>query len=389
MRSNNTSKSKGKSSKNNNSNVWKLVIFAVAVIALAIVFLNRPKWHYVDGYTGQVKEVVDGNTIVLRDGLTVDLLGIDNTDRSRRFLAENIQGREVVLRADSRDPQPRFKRAENTTVRAYVRVVGPVEYAQINGYMLKKGMSDFNSQYCNDSSAVFSAYVDPNIGKYDDNAGSKYVRNGREMTSEALGYHMTPSTILIVSSGGIGTGFFINERGLALTNYHVIEALGKYKDFTVFLCDSTGKVYTDQDRQVGRVLEYSEEYDFAVFTVLPDAGERFPYLPLAQNRPERGTKIGVVGHPNGDLAKYTAGQVSSINEAKGEIGLDVAITNGNSGGPVCNMYGEVVAIAKSTAKDQYGIQNSANLNYGVDIMVVRQMLDNLKADIAKDYAGKN
>ena len=53
--------------------------------------------------------------------------------------------------------------------------------------------------------------------------------------------------------------------------------------------------------------------------------------------------------------------------------------------PVCDYYGRVVGIAKSVAVKN-GQQNAANLNFGVDIQLVRKELDELK-DV-KTYGGK-
>jgi len=376
---------------NSSNNVWKLAIAAVVIVLLAVLFINRSSSTNVNGYEGKVRAVKNGNTIVLDDGLTVELLGVFDTSESRKFLEENVIGHRVRLIADSKDLNATFKDPSKDKVKAYVQMIEASTYSNVNGSILRLGKSSFNNAYCQDSMSVFQKY---DKGKNEDEEKS-YALSGPSrslLSSEELGKKITPATFLILTNGvngaGLGTGFFINDAGLALTNYHVLANALDADNLVVFLSDEEGNISQDRNRPFGRILHADQKRDFVIFTVRMDNKETVPYLPLAKERPQRGTKVGIVGNPQGLIATYTTGQISAIREEDGKIQTDASMTFGNSGGPICNFYGEVVGIAQSVFGDSDGKQVAANLNFGVDILLVREALDELKDPIAKNYAGK-
>ena len=369
-----------------------IVFIAVGVVAVALVavFLLMPgKKHYINDEVGEVRSVVNGNTIELKNGLKVQLLGVESSTRSQEFLSKNLVGQHVRLLADGSNQKPYYTNAEKATVSAYVHIVAASTFANVNGYMLHEKQAGFLNAYCNDSAKIFAEYArdkEPNP-----NPGPTPGPNPYSLLSEIdLGKKMTEATFLIVGNTSegqsIGTGFFINKNGLALTNYHV---LAHQANYTIFVSDQEGHITQDRDRSIARLITANKSLDYAIFMVSLDNGEEVPYLDLAKERPERGTRVGVVGNPATDsgvfLATFTTGQISALRENSGEIQFNASITNGNSGGPVCDYYGRVVGIAKSVAVKN-GQQNAANLNFGVDIQLVRKELDRLK-DV-KTYGGK-
>lgn len=369
-----------------------MIFIAVGVIAVALVavFLLIPrKKHYINDEVGEVRSVVNGNTIELKNGLKVQLLGVESSTRSQDFLSKNLVGQQVRLLADKSNQKPYYTNAEKETVSAYVHTVGASTFSNVNGYMIYEKQAGFLNAYCNDSATIFAEYA--RGGSPNPTPGPTPGSNPYSLLSEIeLGKKMTEATFLIVGNTGegqsIGTGFFINKNGLALTNYHVLAHRANY---TIFVSDAEGHITQDRDRSIARVITANKSLDYAIFMVSLDNGEEVPYLDLAKERPERGTRVGVVGNPATDsgvfLATFTTGQISALREKTGEVQFNASITNGNSGGPVCDYYGRVVGIAKSVAvKD--GQQNAANLNFGVDIQLVRNELDELK-DV-KTYGGK-
>ena len=382
-------RSKKRKKNDGGKNVIFIAVGVVAVALVAVFMLMPGKKHYINDEVGEVRSVVNGNTIELKNGLKVQLLGVESSTRSQEFLSKNLVGQQVRLTADGSNQKPYYTNAEKETVSAYVHTVGASSFSNVNGYMIHEKQAGFLNAYCNDSAKIFAEYAkgeNPNP-----TPGPTPGPNPYKLLSEIeLGKKMTEATFLIVGNTSegqsIGTGFFINKNGLALTNYHV---LAHQANYTIFVSDEEGHITQDRDRSIARLITANKSLDYAIFMVSLDNGEEVPYLDLAKERPERGTRVGVVGNPATDsgvfLATFTTGQISALRENSGEIQFNASITNGNSGGPVCDYYGRVVGIAKSVAVKN-GQQNAANLNFGVDIQLVRKELDELK-DV-KTYGGK-
>lgn len=158
-----------------------------------------------------------------------------------------------------------------------------------------------------------------------------------------------------VEAGGYysGTGFLISPEGLILTNRHVVE---NSKTLLVMLGDNTEKS--------AEVVNIDDEQDLALIKVKPDG--RLPFLRLSPNdSPAEGAECTVMGFPLidrlGESIKVTRGIVSS--RARQEIGADVMIdakvNPGNSGGPILDKYGHVMAIVclktlATSLEDSYG-----------------------------------
>lgn len=378
------SKKKGKGG-DNSKNVIFIAIGVIAVAVVAVFLLMPGKKHRIDDEIGVVQEVVNGNTIRLQNGLTVEMLGIKNDNNAKGFLNGNLVGKRVHLKADSHNSRPYYENAARETVQAYVNIEDLATFKNVNGYMLKNNQADLNSSYCNDSLDTFQKYVTDT----EQSVVSQPISDSGVLLSDVdLSKKMSAATFLIVGDMGvIGTGFFIYKNGLALTNYHVLSH-GDTSNYRIFLSDEEGNITPDRDRPFHRLIVYSKKLDFAIFNVSLDNEEEVPYLCLARERPARGTKVGVVGNPATDagvhLATFSTGTISAL-PSEDEIQFNAPITHGNSGGPVCDYYGHVVGITKSTALDE-GQQNSANINFGVDILKVREVLDGLK-DV-KTYGGK-
>ena len=164
-------------------------------------------------------------------------------------------------------------------------------------------------------------------------------------------------------AGGIssGTGFLISKDGLIVTNRHVVE---HGKSFLVLI---NGK-----KQRSAEVIVMDAEQDLALIRVKPDEGEELPMVQLSEaDSPGDGAKCIVMGYPMidrlGAQIKITEGIVSS-SSAKMAAGPDVIITAkvnpGNSGGPILDKYGNVMAVVSmktigSGIEDSYGLGISA------------------------------
>lgn len=141
--------------------------------------------------------------------------------------------------------------------------------------------------------------------------------------------------------GGVGSGFIIDPSGIAVTNNHVVSG-GTV--FRVWVGGDTSKTYN------ATVLGYSECSDLAVIDI---EGEGFPYVNWYEGPIKVGMDIYVAGFPLGDpnftltkgiISKEKANGASAYSSVESVIEYDATSNPGNSGGPVVNQNGEVIAV---------------------------------------------
>lgn len=147
-------------------------------------------------------------------------------------------------------------------------------------------------------------------------------------------------------TSGVASGLIVQEKGYVVTNRHIIE---NAKEITVYTVD--GQSY------VGTPIGTDELSDVAVLRIQGE--EPFPVAELGDSSLVRqGDWVVAIGTP-GSLefsASATLGIVSGIDrrvqtQSDGETGktftviqTDAAINKGNSGGPLVNVYGQVIGI---------------------------------------------
>jgi len=137
----------------------------------------------------------------------------------------------------------------------------------------------------------------------------------------------------------LGSGFIIDQKGLVLTNNHVVENADK---ITVKFSD---------DREFsGKVVGRDPKTDIAVVQISDGKGS-FPVAPLGDSSAlQVGEWVVAMGSPFGLDNTLTAGVVSAKGRRIGAgpydnfIQTDASINPGNSGGPLVNLRGEVVGI---------------------------------------------
>lgn len=165
------------------------------------------------------------------------------------------------------------------------------------------------------------------------------------------------------ASAALGSGFVLAGSGLIATAAHVVRA-AKHELL----------VLTSHTRQRLRLVAIDDAMDLAL--AFAPAGpaidgaraERGPALPdgLALQPVGAGPQVGewivVLGNPFGAGITATVGIVSALpgaitaNETLARrIQIAAAVNPGNSGGPVCNLAGEVVGVASALAPGGQGL----------------------------------
>ncbi len=139
-----------------------------------------------------------------------------------------------------------------------------------------------------------------------------------------------------------GSGFVITPDGYVVTNYHVVEGANSI----------TVSLYSGEDYPAEVIGGYAEN-DIALLKI---AAKNLPYAILGRSEPLFvGEQVATIGNPLGELTySMTVGYISAldrqINASGSPINMlqtDVAINSGNSGGPIFDMYGNVVAVASA------------------------------------------
>lgn len=146
----------------------------------------------------------------------------------------------------------------------------------------------------------------------------------------------------------LGSGFIISADGYIVTNNHVISADGRpgaravVSQITVTLPDRTEY----QARVVGR----DPTSDLAVLKI--DAKNPLPFVRFGDSSQTRvGDWVIAIGNPFGLGGTLTAGVVSALHRVTGQGGAydryiqtDASINQGNSGGPMFDINGNVIGI---------------------------------------------
>lgn len=367
-----------------------IIVAAIAVLALLGYFIYKsllPSAKSWDGQVFQVSEVNEDGSIVLTNGMTVDLLGVSANNEGKNWMRTNLVGKSVILTANSNDTQKTYSDATKTRVKAYVTVDGSQEYTKLNRYLLSKEYASFSPNFCSDSATVFKQIAEGGIKPGESGSVGGTTPTGKLMTKQELFDYMAPATFLISTPSGGGTGFFINEKGVALTNYHVLKGYVTHPEYCkVFLSDKKGNINEDRDRPILRNIKWDSDQDWCICVISLDPGEYSHYLNLAKQQARRGDDVAVLGHTQGIPNTFSTGIISNIHDEAGVIQFTAEINHGNSGGPVCNMYGDVVGIATAMLGRSDGTAETGNINWGVDIMKIREVLDEL--DDVPNYGGK-
>jgi serine protease Do len=143
----------------------------------------------------------------------------------------------------------------------------------------------------------------------------------------------------------LGTAFYIDRAGYALTNYHVIasEVDPEYKGYSHM---SIKPADSPEDRIGAKVVGYDRLLDLAVIKVdsIPDYVFSFSDASALVS----GQKIYVIGSPAGLENTVTSGIVSAMGRKLLQTGdvmqIDAALNPGNSGGPLIDESGGVVGV---------------------------------------------
>ena len=179
--------------------------------------------------------------------------------------------------------------------------------------------------------------------------GSDLFRATKGNTSEKsvreLVAQLGESVVQVRTPGGLGSGFFLNEEGYLITNFHVIE--GETQISIEVYQQRNGELERRNYKQV-RIVAMNKFQDLALLKVDEKDTPKFAYVALADSdNLSVGERVFAIGSPLGLERTVTEGIVSTkTRQMQGELYLQTTaqINPGNSGGPLFNMRGEVVGV---------------------------------------------
>lgn len=158
----------------------------------------------------------------------------------------------------------------------------------------------------------------------------------------------------------LGSGFFVDNSGLLITNYHVIESEvdPKYEGFSrayIRLGDSSSP------RIPVKVVGWDKTMDLALLKAEITPSYVFSVVDRVQAKV--GETVLAIGSPGGLEKTVTAGIVSATGRRFLQIGdvvqIDAAVNHGNSGGPVIDQQGRLLGIVFA------GVEQFQGLNFAV------------------------
>jgi serine protease Do len=202
-----------------------------------------------------------------------------------------------------------------------------------------------------------------------------YYTGRREKTTiEKCVEEVSEAVVKVSSPAGLGSGFFINEDGYLITNYHVVEKETRI-EVTVF--KKAKSEFEKKAFKKVKIEAINPFVDLALLKVedLGDTKVTFVYLGDI-NDIRVGEAVFAIGNPLGLERTVTNGVISTRNRAfEGLVYIqtNTDINPGNSGGPLFNLAGEVIGVTNM------GYIFFGGLGFAIPIDYVKHFIDNCDA----------
>ncbi|HTE21834.1 MAG TPA: trypsin-like peptidase domain-containing protein [Candidatus Limnocylindria bacterium] len=190
-----------------------------------------------------------------------------------------------------------------------------------------------------------------------------------------------------------GTGFIVGSSGLIVTNRHVVSDGG---EVTVTLADGTELTEIEIVGKTGQ----GDPLDVAFLKIKDTKGKALKPVKLGDSsKMEVGDKVVAIGNALGQFQNsVTTGIISGYGrdvQASDSTGFsseslqnlfqtDAAINQGNSGGPLVNINGEVIGINTAVAGE-----GAENIGFAIPINDAKGLIDTVlaKGKLERPYLG--
>ena len=203
---------------------------------------------------------------------------------------------------------------------------------------------------------------------------ANYVNSSVGITVDIVSTNFFGQT---VKGAAAGSGFVITEDGYIITNYHVIQN-----------ANSISVTFVDGTSYPAKVVGGEADSDIAVIKI--EASGLTPVIIGNSDDMYVGESVVTIGNPLGELTfSLSDGVVSALDRSitlsdgkKMEMmQTNCTINSGNSGGPLFNLYGEVIGIVSAKYSSSGDVfSNSAaieGLGFAIPVNNVKGMITDL------------
>ncbi len=213
---------------------------------------------------------------------------------------------------------------------------------------------------------------DAETGKSQQPVGQLYrTANLEKTTIEKCVAEFSEAVVKVTSPAGMGSGFFLNEDGHLITNYHVIERETKIE---VTMFQETKDGFEKKKFKKVKIEAINPFVDLALLKVEDLGDTKVKYVYLGDiNRIKVGEKVFAIGNPLGLERTVTDGVISTRNRAfEGLVYIqtNADINPGNSGGPLFNLAGEVIGVTNM------GYIFFGGLGFAIPVDYVKHFIEN-------------
>jgi len=171
------------------------------------------------------------------------------------------------------------------------------------------------------------------------------TKAGPERSVRDLVNQLGEAVVQVRTPGGLGSGFFINDDGFLMTNFHVIE--GETQISIEVYHQQNGQLERKTYKQV-RIVAMNKYADLALLRIEDKDAPKFKFIQVGSaDALAVGERVFAIGSPLGLERTVTEGILSTkTRQMGGDLYLQTTaqINPGNSGGPLFNLNGEVVGV---------------------------------------------
>jgi len=225
-----------------------------------------------------------------------------------------------------------------------------------------------NSVAKNNASEVKSV-TEPTQGFYQVASNSGPERNIRDLVNQ-----LGEAVVQVRAPSGLGSGFFLNEEGFLITNFHVIEG---ETQISIEVYHQSGAQLERKTYKQVRIIAMNKFADLALLKIDDKDAPKFKHVQLGSaDALSVGERVFAIGSPLGLERTVTEGILSTkTRQMGGDLYLQTTaqINPGNSGGPLFNLYGEVVGVTNMK------ITSGEGLGFAIPSEMVRFFLDHRDA----------